>query len=58
MTITVTNLNGVIITEYGGEDGKAKEDELRADGFQTRLDQIKAEQEKSKNDRPNTQPLR
>ncbi len=49
MTIKVTQVNGVTITEHFGADGKAKEAEVKADGFQTRLEQIKSQQEKSKN---------
>jgi hypothetical protein len=49
MTIKVSQVNGVTITEHFGADGKEKESEIKADGFQTRLEQIKAQQEKSKN---------
>lgn len=45
MAIKTETVNGVTITEYTGEDGEAKEAEVKADGFQTRLEQIKTQQQ-------------
>ena len=48
MTVKVTNINGAIITEYTGDEGKKKEAEVKADGFQTRTEQIKSQTEETK----------
>lgn len=59
MTIKVTQVNGVTITEHFGADGKAKEAEVKADGFQTRLEQIKSQSTTgAKNDSASSQPIR
>jgi hypothetical protein len=53
MTTKITEVNGVTITEHFGAAGKAKEAEVKADGFQTRLEQIKSQKEKSNDCRTN-----